>query len=102
MIRLLIILASLPGILLIAYVYKQDKIEKEPKGLLIKLMLFGVLSIIPAVIAELIGGAILGLIFEEGSVIYAFLDCFFVVAFAEVGVMLLLLLAGAWLSSALY
>jgi hypothetical protein len=59
MIRLLIILASLPGILLIAYVYKQDKIEKEPKGLLIKLMLFGVLSIIPAVIAELIGGAIL-------------------------------------------
>ena len=39
MIRLLIILASLPGILLIVYVYKQDKIEKEPKGLLLKLML---------------------------------------------------------------
>ena len=83
MIRLLIILASLPGILLIVYVYKQDKIEKEPKGLLLKLMLFGVLSIIPAVITEVIGDVVLSLIFEPGSVMYAFIDCFLIVALSE-------------------
>ncbi len=98
MIRLLIILASLPGILLIVYVYKQDKIEKEPKGLLLKLMLFGVLSIIPAVIAEVIGALILGLIFPEGGVLYAIIDCFFVVAFAEEGFKFLMLKAGSWKS----
>lgn len=98
MIRLLIILASLPGILLIVYVYKQDKIEKEPKGLLLKLMLFGVLSIIPAVIAEVIGALILGLIFPEGGVLYAFIDCFFVVALSEEGFKFLMLKAGSWKS----
>ena len=98
MIRLLIILASLPGILLIVFVYKQDKIEKEPKGLLLKLMLFGVLSIIPALIAELLGGAILGLIFDESSVIYKVIDCFLIVALSEEGFKFLMLKAGSWKS----
>lgn len=47
-------LALLPTIVLVAWIYRQDKVEKEPKGLLWKIFLFGVLSVIPAMILEII------------------------------------------------
>lgn len=40
----LLYLALLPSLLLGRYVYKMDKIEKEPTGLLVKLFIFGLLS----------------------------------------------------------
>ena len=41
-------LALLPAIALVVWIYRQDKVEKEPRGLLWKIFLFGVLSVIPA------------------------------------------------------
>ena len=48
-----LILAILPPVLIAYYVYRQDKFEKEPKGLIIK-ALFGCISVIPILILEII------------------------------------------------
>ena len=38
--RNLMALAIIPGLLLIIYVYRKDKVEKEPLGLIFKLIFF--------------------------------------------------------------
>ena len=45
-------LSLLPAAGLMLYIYKMDRIEKEPKGLLVGLFFLGVGSVIPAVIGE--------------------------------------------------
>ncbi|MBO7333401.1 MAG: PrsW family intramembrane metalloprotease, partial [Lachnospiraceae bacterium] len=93
---LLVALAALPALVLIFFVYKQDKKEKEPKGLLFKLVMFGFISIIPAVIIELIFSAILYFIVPPGSIAFAFIECFVIVAGAEEGSKFLMLKLGSW------
>ena len=44
--------ALLPAIILMVYVYSQDKVEKEPLGLLVALFGYGAISCIPASILE--------------------------------------------------
>ena len=52
---MLIVAALLPAIVLCVYIYKQDRVEKEPLGLLIKLLLGGALICVPlAIIFEVI------------------------------------------------
>ena len=46
--------AILPPVLIPYYIYRQDKFEKEPKGLIIKSFLFGCISVIPILILEII------------------------------------------------
>ncbi len=53
---LLIALAIAPALAIILFVYFKDKYEKEPIHLLIKCFLFGVLSVIPAIIIEIVPG----------------------------------------------
>ena len=48
----LILLAILPVLVLAGVVYKQDKVEKEPFGKLLKAFIFGALAIIPAGVME--------------------------------------------------
>lgn len=55
--RILLVVSLLPAIVLGTYIYKKDK-DKEPSKLLIKLISFGALSGIPALILELIFGFI--------------------------------------------
>jgi len=76
-------LAILPGIVLAVLIYKQDKIEKEPIGLLIKLGLAGAATVVSAIILELAGCALLGLCFSEDSLIYILLENIVVVAGSE-------------------
>ena len=80
--RFLLLAAILPSILLIVFIYKQDKIEKEPPKLLAKLFIFGALTVLSAVALETAGGWLLGVLPEE-SVAYIFLENFLVVALAE-------------------
>lgn len=61
---LLIELGLLPAIVLVVWIYRQDKFEKEPKSLLRKVFFLGDLSLIPAVILELLLEEVL-LIFAE-------------------------------------
>ena len=50
-----IYIAILPVVFLLYYIYKKD-LEKEPRGILIRLFIFGALSTIPLCIIELIYG----------------------------------------------
>ncbi len=76
--------SCIPGIVLIFLIYKLDKIEAEPVGLLVKLFLFGGLLLpVIAVLAEMAIGAVISLITYEGSLLYCFLEAFVVAACTE-------------------
>ncbi len=81
--QLLLTLAVVPGIFLLVKIYRLDTVEKEPAGLLIKLFFFGALTVVSALILETIGTVILDSFFYQGTVVYAFLECFIVVAISE-------------------
>ncbi len=95
--RILVGAAVLPALLLLWLVYRMDKIEKEPLGLLGKLFFLGILSVIPAIILEKIVGAILNT-FHGGDGMRAFLDAFFCVALVEELCKYLALRIGSWRS----
>lgn len=79
----MIVLALLPAIILLVMIYRVDKIEKEPIGLLAKLFFFGVLSTISAMVLESVGCEIFGAFFYEEDLIYIIIENFFIVALAE-------------------
>ncbi len=88
--------AVLPALYLLYKIYQADRVEKEPAGLLISLILFGVIATFFAVIAEMIGSVIVGILFWEGSILYNFFFYFFVVALSEEGFKYLLLKWRTW------
>ena len=74
----------IPPLVLLFYIYHLDKIEKEPVKLLVRLFVFGIFSVIPAMFLELAGeGIISALGIPENSFLYLFLMYFCVVAFSE-------------------
>ncbi len=77
----LIYIAALPVVLICVYVYTKDK-EKEPKKLLSKLMLWGVFSIVPVIIIELILDNFFTITGNEDLIII-FLYCFIGVGLVE-------------------
>ena len=85
-INILLLAALIPPIVLMVMVYRQDKIEKEPVGLIIRLVLFGCLSTIPAVILEILADLILSaLLRDTASMLYLILENFLGVAVIEEG-----------------
>ncbi len=95
----LLALAIVPGIIVMRYVYKKDKIEKEPKKLIFKLVALGVLSTVPAVVLELIGEGILRMLGIEG-VFGILLDYFIVVGISEELCKYFMLKLGSWKNKA--
>jgi len=98
---LLVAAALLPAIVLCIYTFKKDRVEKEPIGLLLRLFLFGALSVFPAALIE--SGVIDGIdamfrqsfiTMPDGSVemntgtfyVYNFIKYFIGVALVEEGV----------------
>ena len=79
---ILMIAAVVPAILLMVQVYKADKLEREPRDLLIKLIFWGILSTIIAVVLETIGQYVLSPL-DPNSLIYNLILYFIVVAYAE-------------------
>lgn len=77
------ILALLPAVYLIIFVYRHDKVEKEPISLLLKLLFFGALSIVPTVIVGTILELLLGILLPIDSAVYNFFYMFIVVALVE-------------------
>lgn len=76
-------LALIPVVGLLIFIYFNDKKEKEPFGLLVGLFFAGMGTIVTAIIAELVGGLILGAIFPANTVIGGVLDAMLIVAPAE-------------------
>lgn len=95
---LLIVLAVLPAILLMFFIYKQDRLEKEPTRMILSLAILGVVSTFLAMITETVGMALLGNWFSEASVAYRVLLYFIVVGLSEEGFKYLVLKIGTWRS----
>ena len=94
--RVLLAAAILPAILLLLYVYKKDRIEKEPKKLIAKLFLFGGLTIISAMIIEITSCYLLSRVMSENSVSYLIIENFLIVAGAEESGKYLILKSETW------
>ena len=76
-------LALLPAIAMVVWIYRQDKVEKEPKGLLRKIFLFGVVSAIPAMILEVLLEELFLVFVWENTLCYVILDNFIGVELVE-------------------
>ena len=93
---ILSISAILPAVFLLVKIYKADRIEKEPIGLLLSLVIIGIFSTSVAVALETLGKTILSMYFVEGSTIYNIIMYFGVVAFSEEGSKYVLLKSRTW------
>lgn len=69
--------------MLIVYIYKMDKVEKEPGKLLWKLFLLGALTTVPAAVMEVILELFLGIFLEPDTFLYHLILCFLIVAAIE-------------------
>ncbi len=77
------IMAIAPSVLIIIYILKFDRYRKEPVGLLIKLFVVGMITVIPAIIFESLITMVFGEPYTvEGIILYAV----FGVALVEEGV----------------
>ena len=94
----LIAAAVIPAVILLLQVYRADRLEKEPTGLLISLLVFGVIATALAIVTETIGEDILLSSFDETDLGYLILSNFIVVALSEEGFKLLLLRWRTWRS----
>ena len=93
---ILIVAAAVPAIALLAYVYRADRVEKEPPFLLARLVLMGILSTLAAKVLEYVGVAVLNAVFRTESFLYLSLLYFGVVGFAEEGSKYVLLKRATW------
>lgn len=88
--------ALLPAYFLMRYIYRKDKIEKEPVRLLFSLVIMGIIAAAIASAAEGIGVNVLGAFVSPNSRAYVILLAFVVVAAVEEGAKFLLLKRRTW------
>ncbi len=91
----LMAMAIIPGVLILIYVYGKDKVEKEPIGMIMRLVLYGALSCIVAGQAEAMLQQVLPK-FEQGTIQFALQTSFCLAAFCEETVKYLALRIGSW------
>ena len=91
----LMALAIIPGLLIIVYVYGKDKVEKEPIGLIIRLIIFGAISCEVAGLAE---GALAAVLpeYPAGTIQYALQTSFCLAALCEEIVKYLAMRLASW------
>ena len=88
-------LAIVPGIIIIAYIYGKDKVEKEPLNLIIRLIIYGSLCCFVAGYLEQIVSARIPA-YPTGSVAQAMTEAFLVAGCCEELVKFLALRLGSW------
>lgn len=91
---LMALAAIIPAVYLLVQVYKLDIIEKEPKGMIIKLIVMGMLATFAAIVTETIGSALI----DESTLLGKFLMYFVVVALSEEGFKYFFLKRATWKS----
>ena len=92
-------LAVIPSAVILLYVWRRDRIEKEPVKLLAKLFLFGGLAIIPAGIIEMLGSRLLGAVTVPDSFVYNLIENVLVIGLTEEAVKFAVLKKCTWDSS---
>ena len=80
--RILIIIAVLPALILLGFIYMSDRKEKPPVKLMVLLLALGAGTIIPAVIAEFIGQLIVAQTDTDHQTMLLVL-CFLVIGIVE-------------------
>lgn len=88
--------ALIPAAILFVRIYQLDHIEKEPRLLLGKLVLFGALAAVPAALAQLLLTRAAGAALGRSTVWYLLLDNFVIVACSEELAKLLPVRLAAW------
>ncbi len=82
---MLLFLALLPSAALMAYIYRKDKIEKEPLPMLCGLFFWGALTVVSAIALGAVGEAFFEDVFEPDSLEWLLLDNFILTALVEEG-----------------
>lgn len=98
MITILLLTSLIPPLYLLGVIYKLDKIEPEPPGLILKMFLLGAIATVPAGLLESILSKTLlpATGFPPGSVEYNFVLFFIIVAISEEGLKHFALRRGIW------
>lgn len=79
-----IVIGCLPALALILYIYRIDRIEPEPVGLIVRLAVFGALVAFPVILVELLlDSALLAVIPDATSLLYLIPENFLAVALVE-------------------
>jgi len=91
----LMALAIVPGLLLIVFVYKKDRVEKEPAMLMVKLVIFGIISCICAGFLEQLESEFLPQ-YQQGTLEYALQTSFLMAALVEETVKYLAMRLASW------
>ena len=91
-----VLAAVIPALVLLVYVYKQDKVEKEPIGLIGNLVLQGVFAALASIVLELIGEAVLPNVIRKDNPMYVVVLAFLVVALVEEGTKFFFLRRRTW------
>ena len=97
---ILIAAAVIPAIVLLVYVYRADRMEKEPPSLLLTLIIQGIVATALAVFTERLGTRLLGFLVPGETLLYQIVFNFVVVGCSEEGFNYLLLRRRTWNSPA--
>ena len=81
----IVLIAVIPALIMMIFIYFQDNHEREPLGLLLKIFGLGVLSAVPSIICEAIAEKLINVTFGGTFLIYHMVTAFFGVAIIEEG-----------------
>ncbi len=92
-----ILMAVLPALILLIYIYRSDTVEKEPAGLLISLLFLGVAAAFLSIFLENIGSLLLNAsTVDADTPLYTVLTAFLVVGVVEEGTKYVLMMLRTW------
>lgn len=91
----LLLAALLPPLILLLVIYRMDKLEREPPGLMIRLFFRGLLAMVPILVLELLADQFVDL-FSWNYYTYLFLAYFCIPGFIEEGVKYRVLVGKVW------
>ena len=91
-----VLAAVLPAFFLMRYVYRKDRIEREPAHLLGNLVWRGVLAALTSIVLEMLGKSILNALVSPDNPKYVMLFAFLVVAAVEEGTKFFFLYRRTW------
>ena len=93
---MLLLLAVLPAVILIGYIYRKDRIEKEPAPLLWGLFFWGALTVVSAMVIGWLGEAFLEDLVDQDDIFWLVIDNFLLTALVEEGGKYIVLKKRTW------
>lgn len=91
-----VLAAVVPAVVLMRYVYRQDRVEREPPRLLGGLALRGVYAALAAIVLETLGQSVLNALVSQDNPRHVVLTAFLVVAVVEEGTKFFFLYRRTW------